>query len=394
MARADTWTLLCIDDWARYMAIHPDAWNQVYNCNVPYPGACERVWIQNGWLDMTSGRVLGREDVAIAIATAEEMIAHALGFWPAPTWIFGETHEWPYPARGYQTNYPPIALDWGHVIEGGRLALTAIELGAAVVYSDEDGDGVDDTATISITAAQLAAVGADPAEVAVYFQGETEDTWMIRCLSTTEDPITGNITLVGRRSQFVDPDLWLVADDIDLCVDANFVVMVDVYRRWNDPQYQAQVVWRGSGDLCGVPACAETCQDACISIDDSRRGIVRVIPGTYLSGSWSSASFSQGRLPDAVHVWYHSGLLLQANGKIKPMLAEAIVRLANTYMVDQPCGCAVTLQRWERDREEQDINTYDAQLAMSAFGSTMKGAIFAWSVIKRIPPLVRGGALT
>src|SRR5512139_3430082 len=52
MARADTWTLLCIDDWARYMAIHPDAWNQSINCIAPYPGACERVWIQNGWLDM------------------------------------------------------------------------------------------------------------------------------------------------------------------------------------------------------------------------------------------------------------------------------------------------------------------------------------------------------
>src|SRR5512139_3748159 len=102
MARADTLTLLCIDDWARYMAIHPDAWNQSVNCIAPYPGACERVWIQNGWLDLASGRVLGREDVTIAIATAEEAIAHALGFWPAPTWIFAEEHPWPLPARGSQ----------------------------------------------------------------------------------------------------------------------------------------------------------------------------------------------------------------------------------------------------------------------------------------------------
>ena len=59
MARADTWTLLCIDDWARYMAIHPDAWNQVTDCYLPYAGACERVWLQYGWLDQTSGRIIG-----------------------------------------------------------------------------------------------------------------------------------------------------------------------------------------------------------------------------------------------------------------------------------------------------------------------------------------------
>ena len=113
MARADTWTLLCIDDWARLMAIHPDAWNQVYYPAAPYPGACERTWLQHGWLDQTSGRITGREDVAQALATAEEMIAHALGFWPAPTWIRGEPHQWPRPARGLQTAYPPIQLDWG-----------------------------------------------------------------------------------------------------------------------------------------------------------------------------------------------------------------------------------------------------------------------------------------
>ncbi len=394
MARADTWTLLCIDDWARYMAIHPDAWNQVFNCNVPYAGECERVWIQNGWLDQASGRIIGREDVAIAIATAEEMIAHALGFWPAPTWALAEEHEWPLPARGAQVAYPPIQLDWGHIIEGGIRALTAISLAEAVVYSDEDGDGVDDTATITITAAQLTAAGADPEEIAVYWSGETEDIWMIRCLDMTEDATTGTVTITGRRSQFVDPALWLVADDIDLCVDANFVTEVDVYRRYNDTEHQAQLVWKGSGGECDPAVCSETCQDACLSIADKRRSIVRALPATYSNGAWSAACFSQGRLPDAVRFWYYNGMLLQANGRIKPVLAEAIIRLANTYLVDEPCGCAQTIHRWNRDREEQDINSYDAQLAMSAFGSTMKGAIFAWSVIKRIPPLVRGGALT
>jgi hypothetical protein len=75
-------------------------------------------------------------------------------------------------------------------------------------------------------------------------------------------------------------------------------------------------------------------------------------------------------------------------------MAEAIVRLANTYLVDAPCGCSQTRHRWERDREEQEINTIDAALCMSAFGTTMRGAMFAWSVVKRQPPIAHGGALT
>ena len=394
MARADTFTLLCIDDWARYMAIHPDAWNQCVNPVVPYAGACDRVWIQHSWLDQTGGRIVGREDVAIAIATAEEMMAHALGYWPAPRWETGEEHVWPQPARGAQVAYPPIMTDWGHVIAGGQRALTAISLAEPVVYSDEDGDGINDTATVTVTGAQMIAAGASWQEVDVFFDGETDDTWIIRCLKFVEDPVTGNVTITGRASQFVDPDLWLVVDDIDMSVAANFEATVDVYRRWNDPSEQAQLCWKGGADTCDPPICTETCQDACITIEDHRRGIVRTLAGTYATGAWTTSAFTIPRLPDAARLWYQNGLLLEANGRIKPMLAEAIIRLANTYLIEEPCGCAQTKWRWTRDREEAEINFYDAQLCMSAFGSTMKGALFAWSVVKRMPPIARGGALT
>jgi len=393
MARADTNTLLCIDDWARYMAIHPNAWNQVVNPVTPYAGACDRVWLQHGWLNQETGAVIGREDVAIAIATAEEMIAHALGYWPAPRWELAEEHKWPRPARGAQWQYPPIKLNWGYIIEGGQRALTAIVADEAVVYSDEDGDGVLDTATITLTAAEMLAANAEPEEVAVFFDGETDDTWRIRCLDVTEDG-AGNVTITGWRSQFVDPDLWLVADEVDLSVNANFVATVDVYRRYNDTEDQCQVVWKGSGSGCDPAICATTCQDSCIGIDDPRLSIVRPMPGTYSAGSWTAASFALSRLPDAARFWYYNGALLQANGRIKPMMAEAIVRLANTYLVDEPCGCQQTKHRWERDREEQDINTIDAALCMSNFGTTMRGAMFAWSVVKRQPPIAGGGALT
>lgn len=394
MARASVYTLLPLDYYAKVMAIHPDAFNQVINPANPYPGACDRVWIQYGWMDYNTGRIVGREELAQAIYDAEEMIAYACGFWPAPKWDTGEEHNWPRPARGAQVAYPPIRATWGQIIEGGQRALTMIDEDAAIVYSDEDGDGVLDTATISITAAQMTAAGASREEVAVFFADETEDSWWIPYVTITEDAVTGDITIVGRRSQFVDPDLWEVSDDIDLSVNANFVTVADVYRRYNDPSQPAQVVWKGGTDSCNTTLCADTCQTSCISVSEKRNGVVRVIPGSYSSGSWAVSAFSIGRLPDKVRLWYHHGLLLQSNLQIKPPLAEAIVRLANTYLVTEPCGCDQTKNRWMRDRQEQEIDSYDAALAMSAFGSTMKGAIFAWSVVKRLAPLAQGGALT
>jgi len=399
MARADTFTLLPLDHYARLMAIHPDAFNQCVNPVNPYPGACERVWIQHAWQDYNTGRIVGREELAQAISTAEEMIAYACGFWPAPTWSTSEEHKWPLPARGAQTSYPPIQASWGYVIEGGQRALTMIDEDAAIVYSDEDGDGVLDTATIAITAAQMTAAGASREEVAVFIAGETDEAWRINFLTMEEDATTGDVTITGRRSQFVDPDVWEdSADDVDLTVVANFLTVVDVYRRYNDPSQPAQVVWQGGAlGACDTTLCADTCQTSCLSVEDERQGIVHVIPGTYASGSWSLASFQVARLPDKARLWYRHGLdltdlrhLLQ----IRPPIAEAIARLANTYLVAEPCGCDQTRHRWQRDREEQDINTYDTAMAMSCFGSTMKGAVFAWGVVKRLAPIAKGGALT
>jgi len=379
--------------YAEIMALHPDAFNQVINPAAPYPG-CNRVWYQNGWMNQIEGMIIGREDVAQAIHTAEEQIADALGFAVAPGWVTGEEQPWPLPARGAQTSYPPIQLDWGYIIAGGQRALTTVALGRAVNYFDTDGDGVFDEAQITVTAAEiLTAAVADNIELAVFFHDETDDCYWIRCLRAVED-VAGNVTFIGRRSEFVDPDLWAQAVEIELDDAASFVPEVDVYRRWNDPQSPAQVVWKGGGDACVTTACAETCQTACLSIEDYRLSIVHVIPGTYAAGTWSTSSFSECRLPDAIHAWYYCGLDLDKYGRIRPRLAEAIVRLANTYLVDMPCGCAATKFRWDRDREEMDMNSYDAQLAMSAFGSTMRGAIFAWSVVKRIPPIAHGGALS
>lgn len=394
MARSNIATLLPLDRYADIMAIHPDAFNQCYFPASPYTSECPHVWLQKGWLDTTGKRIVGRRDVARAIATAEKKISEALGFWVAPTWTINEEHDWILPKRGVQIEFPPIELRWGNVIAGGERGLRLVTADNAVILSDEDGDGVNETATVTVAAAAIAAASATLGELEIFVPDETADTERIRWLSRSLDAATGNAIFVGRTSQFTKSALWLTGADVDLTVAANFYDKVDVYRRYNDPSDPAKIVFKGgTADLCyGTTVCAETCQDACVVVDKPRVGNVRTIPASYAAGTWTLMSFSLNRYPDAVRVSYQSGLALDPyTYEIDEDLAEAIVRLANCYLVDEPCGCDMTRQRFKRDREMKSMTDFDAALATRFFGTSCRGAAFATMVVEKLGPVGKGG---
>lgn len=395
MARSDIVTLLAPDDYARLMAINPCAFNQVMNPAHSPHNTCEDIWLQNGY---TGGdqRIVGREDVAQAISQAEELIANALGFWPAPKWILSDEQPWPVPHRGCQVTWPKIKARWGYVQQGGIEALSIITSGAAITYSDEDGDGVLDTATITVTAAAMAAAGATLAEVevyypngSIYFPCEPMAAWQVRPVTKCQDG-AGNVTIIARRCQFVHPMGWLDSVPLSLADNANFLTTVDVYRHYTIPNPAAQLVWNPTGlTLCeGGTGCVEACGDACLIVDDSRVGIVRTPLTSYAAGVWTYTTSTNSGYPAKVRLWYKSGLYALSNA-----MQEAIVRLANVFLPEAPCGCGLTRQRWDRDREEQDINTIDAALAFSAFGTAARGAVFAWTTVKRLNPLGGGSSL-
>ena len=411
MARADVITLLPLDTYARLMAINPNHFNQVTNPNAPpRVKECADTWLQHGWQDH-SDRTMGREEIAQAIAAAEEAIAQTLGFWPAPRWVTNETRSWPRPKRGCQIATPPIQTAWGHVLAGGEEdTATMISAGVAIVYTDEDGDGSDDTATITVTAAEMTAAGASVGDVAIYYPDSylgmpaypVSERWRIRPLTIRTDSGTGDVVITGRRCQFVDPIGWAGNGLLDLTVDANFLTTVDVRRRYNNPTNSAQIIWKpGEASICsvsGVPACDRVCQDACIVVEDARLGYVKVLPASYAAGAWTYGSYSVCDYPAEVTLKYHCGWYRNLHNWMEAdwmesMVAEAIVRLANVYMPDVPCGCALTRRKWDRDREEQEINVVDMARAMSNFGSTARGALFAWGVVKRMKPLSGAGAL-
>jgi hypothetical protein len=77
---------------------------------------------------------LSREEVAQAIADAEQMIADELLYWPAPKYFVDTPVEYPRPARRDLYGYggtprgepKSVQLPWHHVVSGGLFNRTLI----------------------------------------------------------------------------------------------------------------------------------------------------------------------------------------------------------------------------------------------------------------------------
>src|SRR6187402_2110188 len=173
MARASVPTLLSLDRWARIMHVNPVHFAGAVGSLIwPASGACEDIWPQYSW--QTTEELVGREDVGMAIATAEEDIKNALGKSAAATWEIDEAHGYSFPdmrPRLVQTEY-------GEVIAPGRRAVTLIEAEAAVVRSDPDNDTWFERATVTVTTDVT-----DIRQIKLYFAGHDGDPeWEIRPL--------------------------------------------------------------------------------------------------------------------------------------------------------------------------------------------------------------------
>lgn len=410
MAISLTVTLSSLDDYARLMGLDMNGWNQTKLPATPTGAECPHIWFQEP--DLRTAETVGRDDVANALDIAEDMIAHALGFKVLRTWEAAEEHQWLYPRNAVQIESPIFETDWGQVYQPGIKASSIVVASQNCIYSDEDGDGVLDTVTITVTAAQMLAVNATVRELAVYFEGETDDAWEIRPLKIVENSTTGDIAITGPACRFLDPDLWFAASPSAIDLDpapappasGNFVLAADVRRVYNDQTIQGEIVWKG-GDTCSLVSCAEVCQDACVTVVNPRLGHVRLTPASVDTSSlyspiWTSNQCLLYANPTAVRVNYYAGLRKEyanryrGDGRMPGPLAEAIVRLANTLLPAAPCSCGIIKQRWARDRAEKEkIDSVDAALANAAFGSYMAGAIWAWGVIKRLNPIAGGASL-
>jgi hypothetical protein len=384
---------------------------------------------------------VSREEIARAIAEAESEITTVLGYSPAPWWTEDEIRDYPRPfrrdviqfgmgdSRGYNKS---VQLTQGRFIQGGRRATTAVQLAAAVVYTDDDGDGYDETATITAATSLT-----EKCEIKCYLAGEgANPDWEFR----SPQSVTlsgGNVIFKYWAWQLIDPELQQKfpistavtvsgpygVSSIDIEASASYVSTVDIYREYNDfTAASAQFFWERTrllslgilplGFCCnqcdgaGCPACDFVTQDGCIHARDAAGTNVVPVPATYDSDSesWQNDALSVCRDPDLVKVWYYAGDYSQEylSGRscdpLSHTWAEAIMWLA-VARVNRPfCTCNNSLTML--NELQRDLSFTGSRVAGSytispsdldnPFGTKM-GEVKAWKRIGRMAERITMG---
>lgn len=358
MAIALNKTKLPLDRWAEIIGLDPRHFNQVVTSAKPVH-TCDKVWKQYAWQENDQ---VSREDVAMAVQQAENTIESYLGFHLLPVWD-SEQIDTPQPGDRtlfYRTplNYRGplhIQTKWGHFISGGIEKKDLIDT-PEVVYSDDDHDGYPETATIIFN------TSVDPSEIAVFIPGTEYEIRPLSSVSKVLDVCTVKLW----RHQLVDRGLWeaLEPGPVDGENDANFVTEVGVYRRYNDPSQQVQMIWTQDN-------CENSEARGCLNAKDNRLGLVYY---------WND-SICIPRNPDRLKIWYYSGV------QMEPALERAVAFYSLT-LLDRPiCGCnnlEKVVNKWTEDLglhiTTPETSSWYAKIQSNPLG-TARGAIFAWEVI-------------
>lgn len=421
MARADTLTLLSLDDWAKVMGVNPAHFNGSASTEVTpiIDNACNDLWPQFAW---QAGDRVSRDELAQEISNAEEDIADFVNYWPAPMWIAQENHPYPrhyrpdvirhggYDVRGYRVG---INADYGYIISAGQRDTDIEGDSVAVLLSSEDGDpSYNETATVS-TATDLT----DACEVKVYFEDKNAaQEWEIRPARSKSISGAGLFTATFWAWQLIDPALWDALPTIegqsaiDWTDPDNIVDNVDVYREFNDTTAtSAQFFWEprtqalnwssqlncGCGGTCAV--CALTTQTGCLHVRNAVTGIVTPEPATYSEddAAWSAACWTECRDPDMVNLWYYAGQLddrWRRSESCEPLSRwwqQTIAWMATARLERPFCSCknlAALALHLRTDMamtgEQQSFNVSFEELA-NPFG-TRVGEIKAWRRVSKL----------
>lgn len=419
MSRADTPTLLSLDRYARIMGINPVHFNGAVGTATIFPlrGGCSDVWFQRSY--QASDRV-SREDLAAAIASAEEDIATYLGYWPAPVWISREMH--PYPRhhrpdifdRGLNTrgDAKSVQLRWGRFLAAGRrhagFVGQATVAGMTLVWSDPDGDMFDERATITLP---TTLTSLSRQQIKVYFDGHSTPEWEVRPPRSVAIA-AGVLTIEFDFWQLIDPalqDFYPVASPaaLDIDVATNYVDVLDVYREYTDfSQHSAEFYWEPRTEVwscqscagAGCSACQTTVQCGCLHVRDVPLGIAVPVPAVWdpAAGSYTATAYTLCYPPDQVKVWYQAGDMSEgflSSRDLDPLgrgWAEMIAYMATARLERKFCSCGnlsalqgeLRVDMARSDREGPSFFLSDAE-SENPFG-THKGEILAWRRLQKL----------
>lgn len=416
--------LLSLEQFRRALNYHPFHYYGLADSSlVPVNSNCNDIVTQYSW--QAADRV-GRDSMIAAIEQAESRLLTQLTYSVAPH--YGEeTLEYP---RYLDTQlsrrasvdatgrWLSVTLAEKKIQALGVETLTAIETAVTLVYSDTDGDGLNDTFTLTTVATTTET---DPDKIAVYFaaadrlDGDSAgEAWRILPVKVTING-NGTVTVSGRSWMLVKPVLYQgvgtsegVFPPIDPTVAGNFAATLDVYTRTTGPdgQYIANsqgvfiwesFPWASIGACCGSSSFTPGGQSdpasyfaapARIGIRNGELG--EVIPGAAVydsaSGTWNAVSWGICAPPDRVTVRYFAGEPL-VNHEMKKALQTVVARLAMAELPNRICACDAAnreLYRWQVDLalSEGDASfSFSEEDLNNPFG-TRAGQVYAWRFVK------------
>lgn len=417
--------LLSLERFRKLVGINPaHFWGAKGETYFPDTNDCSDIFYEHYWQSQDN---VSRDEIKTAIIEAEDEIARAVGYYPAPKWIEDEVKVYPRHHRRDVYQYgmgdnrgmnKALPITWGKFIQGGRRATSEVESDVTVTYSDEDGDGFDETATIT-TATSLT----DACEIKCYIAGNGGNPDYEIKQPRTVTISGGNVTFTFWSWQLLKPTLQDfiptpsgTSNVIDIESAASFQSTVDVYREYNDfTQVSAQLFWERipvllSGlnivgfccDNCGgvgCKACEFVTQDGCIHVKNGNGNYVVPVPATYDSDNaqWDTQTPTVCRDPDLVKMWYYAGDLSQKYlsgltcDRLSDWWAKTIAWLAVSKVNRPFCTCnnsLALLDELQRDasftgsRIEGSFTISPADLD-NPFGTRI-GAIRAWKRVSRM----------
>lgn len=363
-------------------------------------GQCETVFYQTA---AQYGEHLSRDDIALALIRAENLIAKWTLTYPAPKQITGEPLQYPRPQnfsyeqlwRGATRRLKSIQTTWGNIYSPGVWTRSAIETGVAVTTSDPYGDGFDTyfTASVAIPA------GTQIGELKVYFSVGDRGTLTLdeAEIQGFQVSISGNTaTLSGSITLLVKPALYLklVPDDLTVSAAANYVTTLDVYRQTVDLSQSGTLSWDNEDCGNGNP-CTATTSTACFKPTDNPSGYLQLEPAQWDA---DTSTFTRlypyyNRAPDRVDINYIAGVALAENGLMRQDWAQAVAMLATAlFPQNKTCGCmqadVILFYYRQLPTDEQgnlEISQDVMRQASQVFGLNNRGACLAYIALQQNP---------
>lgn len=361
---------LLLNEWQARCMESEWHFNQVSGDDAPFltsPPNAQTVYLQ-----------YERERIAAALQRAVNQVAGELHYWPRPAWfneVIPLSRAWPVRAQEHMVRFK-------HLIAFGQRGTTAIQAGAAVIYSKSDPLLlVNDVATINV-----ATTVADD-EIQLFYRvadgapSAADARYQIEPVVITPGVVPGTKDITAHRSLFVLPSIWkrpFQADDpnqrnanaADTSQAVDFVTAVDVYRVYNDTTTAIQI-------LAGDNTVLETLTTG--DILEPEIGSFRL--GDFCSwGGWCD-------YPMRLKVYYYSGYALQ-DGAMDSEFAECIISLANSFLDE----AFTSFSSWTLNRVNKDLGPYVMQGQGGAYNMMSKsdaenpfgrsrGAILAYRMV-------------